>query len=154
MRVHIADTHHRHTMFEKLSEDHDYQLHWTKENIELFFTVGADGTHVSSVKVMNNCKLRNTAYSKALPCGDSLDLLRVVISYVRTYYYCCEVLFRDVRLYEERRDMESANFILIEAHVYNLHIRLACLCIMNPSLLDLITGLNNPYPVRPNNSTT
>lgn len=65
-----------------------------------------------------------------------------------------DVYFRDERLSDVRRHMESANVIPGVNPTDNLYISLARLCIMRTRLLDLIIDLNNRYHVRPNKSVT
>lgn len=74
----------------------------------------ADGTTLSSVGVLKNSKLFNTESSKALPFIGFLDVIRAIVSYSRTFYEFYAVPFHKTHLYDVRRDIESASFILGE----------------------------------------
>lgn len=87
-RVYIVDGHRRHAVLGNLQLDPDIWLDWTRDIIELFVTMRADGTPLSSLEVMKNITLLNTASSKSLPCVDFLDVLRAIISYSRTFNKC------------------------------------------------------------------
>lgn len=83
-----------------------------------------------------------------------LDVLRAVTAYERTFEECCKFPFREARLYNVPSDMEYANFISgVKPTVYHRYIRLARLCIIHPSLLDLIIEFNNRDCVCRNKST-
>lgn len=76
----------------------------------MFVTMRAYGTPLSCVEVMNNSKLLNNAFRKALPWVDILDRFRAVISYDRTFVECYPIPINEARLYNVRRDMYYANF--------------------------------------------
>ena len=154
VRVFIVDGHHRHVVFGELRKDPDPAFDWTREPMEVFVTMRADGTAMNSSEMMKNSKLLNTASSNALPCVDFLDVLRAVIAYAPTFNECYTGNFQEARLLDIRSDLESANFIPgAKATVYNRYIRLARLCIRHEGLLDLIVELNNRPPIRPNSTT-
>lgn len=117
-------------------------------------TLRADGTQIWSLEVMKKSKLLNTASSKALPCVNVLDVFRALIAYAGMFNECDPISIRDGRLYNVRRDMESASFIPgVKPTVYNRYIPFARMCIMHPTLLDLIIDLNNRDSVRPKKTT-
>lgn len=93
VRMKLVHGKHRRAVFGERCQDIDPQFDWASENIEVFVTILADCIALSSVYVMKNSSLLNTASSNALPCVDFLDVIRALIAYPERLMIICRSHF-------------------------------------------------------------
>lgn len=74
-------------------------------------TIRTGGADMSSVEVMQNGKILDTASSKPLHFVAFLHMHRAVVAYVRSFDECCLLPFSKLRMYDVHRNMEYANLI-------------------------------------------
>lgn len=93
-------------------------------------TMRADGRSFSAVDLMKNSKLLNNVIQKARACISFVVILRAVIAYVRGFDESYPVPRTEARILNDRRDMQSANFIPgVGSKTYNRYIHAARLCL-------------------------